>query len=179
MERRTFDRGRDGTLRFTLSAAEAAVLAATARDLATVAHDPPDDALRDRLYPRAYLDPTEETAQQAFDGMVHDDLASMRKRALDAIAVALTSAHADKGGRVEVAVGPDAEEQWLTGLNDARLIIGTMLGVTEDTVIDYERDDPRFDAGVLYVWLTELQDELLDVLLDDIGEAGTDDPASS
>lgn len=179
MARRTFSRGRDGRLRFTLSADEAGVLAATARDLSTLVHDPPDDALRDRLYPRAYLDPTEEAAQQTFDAMVHDDLAGARKSALDSIAAALTAAGEGQRGVVEVAVRPDDEEQWMTGLNDARLVLGTMLQVTEDSDLEYDRDDPRFEAGVLYRWLTALLEELLEVLMDDIGEAGTDDPAPS
>ena len=95
------------------------------------------------------------------------------------ISAALASARADPRGRVEVTIGPDAEEQWLTGLNDARLIIGTMLRVTEDSDVEYARDDPRFDAGILYHWLGLLQEDLLEVFLDEIGEGGTDDPAPS
>ena len=52
------------------------------------------------------------------------------------------------------------------------------LGVTEDAGTDYEPDDPRFEYGVLYAWLTQLHFELVSLLLDEIGESGTDDPFS-
>ena len=66
---------------------------------------------------------------------------------------------------------PDEEMQWLTAVNDARLVIGTALGVTEDADTDYEPGDPRFEYGVLYGWLTQLHFELVTLLLDEIGEA--------
>jgi hypothetical protein len=78
---------------------------------------------------------------------------------------------------VELTLGPEEEMQWLTGVNDARLVIGTALGVTEDGDTEYERDDPRFEYGVLYGWLTALHFELVSLLLDEIGDTGTDDIA--
>ncbi len=76
---------------------------------------------------------------------------------------------------IEITLRSEDELQWLTAVNDARLVIGTVLGVTEDDDTDYARDDPRFDYGVLYGWLTQLHFELVTVLLDEIGEAGSDD----
>ena len=55
-------------------------------------------------------------------------------------------------------------------------MIGTTLGVTEDGDTDFEPGDPRFEYGVLYGWLTQLHFELVELLLGEIGEAGTDDP---
>jgi len=57
--------------------------------------------------------------------------------------------------------------------------IGTAIGVTEDADTDFEPDDPRFEYGVLYSWLTQVHFELVTVLLDEIGEAGTDDPGAT
>jgi len=177
MARRTFARARDGSLQVTLFEQEAELLVMTARDMATLVEEPPDGAVRDRLYPRAYLDPTEESAQQEYDAVVHDDLVTARKRAFEAIADRLEAAQPNRRGMIELVLGTDEESQWLTGLNDARLVIGTALGVTEDGDTDYPRDDPRFEYGVLYGWLTALHFELVSVFLDEIGEAGTDDPA--
>jgi hypothetical protein len=176
--RRTFTRARNGSLRVNLSSQEAELLVMTARDMATLVEDPPDDAVRDRLYPRAYLDPTEESAQQEFDAVVHDELVGARKRAFEGIASRLETAEPNRRGMVELTLGPEEEAQWLTGVNDARLVIGTALGVTEDGDNDYERDDPRFEYGVLYSWLTALHFELVSLLLDEIGQGGTDDAAS-
>ena len=50
------------------------------------------------------------------------------------------------------------------------------IGVTEEGDTDYEPGDPRFEYGVLYGWLTHLHFELVTLLLDEIGEAGSDDP---
>jgi hypothetical protein len=173
--RRAFARARDGSLRVALSSEEAALLVLTARDMATLVEEPPDDAVRDRLYPRAYLDPTEESAQQEFDAVVHGELVGARKRAFESIASRLEAAEPNRRGVVELTLGRDEEAQWLTGVNDARLVIGTALGVTEDGDTEYERDDPRFEYGVLYGWLTALHFELVSLLLDEIGEGGTDD----
>ena len=178
MARRTFTRARDGSLQVTLSSQEAELLVMTARDMATLVEEPPDDAVRDRLYPRAYLDPTEEDAQQEFDAVVHGELVGARKRAFESIVSRLEATEPNRRGNVELTLGSEEEAQWLTGVNDARLVIGTALGVTEDGDTDYERDDPRFEYGLLYGWLTALHFELVSLLLDEIGEGGTDDTAA-
>ncbi len=178
MARRTFKRTRRGVLRVTLYTQEVELLAMTARDMMAIVEAPPDGDVRDRLYPRAYLDPTEETAQGEYDALVHDDLVAGA-----ALCVGCDRGRPRRRGRRTAAASsrsscsPDEEMQWLTAVNDARLVIGTALGVTEDADTDYEPGDPRFEYGVLYAWLTQLHFELVSLLLDEIGEAGTDDPA--
>ncbi len=175
MARRTFKRARDGTLVVTLYAAEVELLVMTARDMMTIVEEPPDGEVRDRLYPRAYLDPTEEKAQGEYDALVHDDLVRSRSAALDAVVGGLDAATPNRRGLIEVELRPEEEMQWLTAVNDARLVIGTALGVSEDTDTEYARDDPRFEYGVLYAWLTQLHFELVTLMLGEIGEAGSDD----
>ena len=176
MARRTFARSRrDGTLVVTLHEPEVELLAMTARDMMSIVQEPPDGEVRDRLYPRAYLDPTEEAAQSEYDALVHDDLVRSRGAALEAIVGSLEAAVPNKRGLVEIALRPEQETQGLTAMNDARLVIGTALGVSEDGDTDFERDDPRFEYGVLYSWLTQLHFELVSLMLDEIGEAGSGD----
>ena len=119
----------------------------------SIVEEPPEGEVSDRLYPRAYLDPTEEAAQGEFDALVHDDLVRARGAALAAIAGGLEGATPNKRGLVEIVLRPEEEMQWLTAINDARLVIGTALGVSEDGDTEYARDDPRFEYGVLYGWL--------------------------
>ena len=178
MARRTFKRARNGTLRLTLYTQEVELLALTARDMMSIVEAPPDGEVRARLYPRAYLDPTEEKAQHEYDALVHDDLVASRRAALGVIVSALESAVPNNRGVVEIELQPAEEMQWLTALNDARLVIGTALGVTEDMDIDFEPGDARFEHGVLYGWLTQLHFELVSVFLDEIGEAGSEDPGA-
>jgi hypothetical protein len=178
MARRTFTRGRNGVLTVALYTQEVELLAMTARDMVSIVDEPPDGEVRDRLYPRAYLDPTEEQAQSEYDALVHDDLVQSRRAALGVIVAGLDAAVPNSRGVVEIELEPEQEMQWLTAVNDARLVVGTALGVTEDGDTDYEPGDPRFEYGVLYGWLTQLHFELVTLLLDEIGEAGTDDPPS-
>ena len=91
----------------------------------------------------------------------------------------MSAATPNAKGLVEITLRPDEELQWLTAVNDARLVIGTALGITEDDDSEYEPDDPRFEYGVLYGWLTQLHFELVVLLLDEIGEAGSDDPGEA
>ena len=179
MARRTFKRARDGTLVVTLYAHEVELLAMTARDMMAIVEEPPDGEVRDRLYPRAYLDPTEEKAQGEYDALVHDDLVAARRSAFGCDRRRPRRRGAEPAAAwSRSSCAPDQEMQWLTAVNDARLVIGTALGVTEDADTDYEPDDPRFEYGVLYGWLTQLHFELVTLLLDEIGEAGTDDPGA-
>ncbi len=178
MARRTFKRARNGTLAVTLYIQEVELLAMTARDMMSIVEEPPPGEVRDRLYPRAYLDPTEEKAQGEYDALVHDDLVTARRDALGVIVAGLDNAAPNSRGLVEIKLQPAEEMQWLTAVNDARLVIGTAIGVTEEDDTDYAPSDPRFEYGVLYGWLTQLHFELVSVLLDEIGESGTDDPGA-
>jgi hypothetical protein len=76
----------------------------------------------------------------------------------------------------ELRLDAAAEAQWLSVLNDARLALGTRLGVTDDP--DGRRvgsDDAEQYAFQVYDWLTHLQGELVEVLLAGLPDAGADD----
>jgi hypothetical protein len=176
MARRMFKRARNGTLVASMYEQEVELLALTARDMVAIVEEPPDGEVRDRLYPRAYLDPTEEKAQGEYDALVHDDLVRARRTALEVVVAGLDGAEPNRKGMVEIPLSAEEEMQWLTAVNDARLVIGTALGVTEEESTDYEPTDPRFEYGVLYSWLTQVHFELVTLLLDELGESGTDDP---
>jgi hypothetical protein len=55
---------------------------------------------------------------------------------------------------------------WLSALNDLRLVLGTRLGVTEETYEDgIDEADPQADDLALYAYLTWLQDGILEALI--------------
>ena len=129
-----------------------------------------DDPIRDRLFPRAYLDPTEDRAESDFQSVVHDDL--VRAKA-DAVAAFLADlgAKTDARGRMKVRLDAARVEQWVAALNDVRLALGVALGVTEDDDPDLgDPEDPRATGLALYHWLTWLQGTLIEVLLDALPE---------
>ena len=68
-----------------------------------------------------------------------------------------------EGGKVVLT--PEQAEQWLYGLNDIRLALGTTIGIDADTPDELEPDDPRAPHLDVYHWLTWMQDSLVQVLL--------------
>ena len=171
---RVWQRANDGTLLLRLRGHEAFALQRIATDLASIVASPPEGDLADRLYPRAYLDPTEDTAELEFQAFVHEDLSSARVEALQRIAIGVHSAaDPDSDDLVDIAVAADDAIGWVTALNDARLVIGTTLDVDEETDTIYSRDDPRYEMGLLYQWLGWVQDELVEVLMEDLPPEGT------
>ena len=102
------------------------------------------DAVTKRLFPRAYLDPTEEQAEAEWQSIAHGDLVETRRAALSVVPVGLGAATetAAGSGMREVALDDAQAEQWLGVLNDARLAFGTALGVTAETEVEeIEPDD--------------------------------------
>jgi uncharacterized protein DUF2017 len=106
-----------------------------------------------RLFPPAYRD--DAAASAAFDELVRDSLESERLAAFDAVAATVDAEELDE----------EQASAWCGVLNDARLILGERLGVSEEL---YEqgiaRDDPRAPELAFYAWLTWLQSEIVEAL---------------
>jgi Domain of unknown function (DUF2017) len=111
-----------------------------------------DEALR-RLFPTADLDDAEHAAE--FDRMVREDLLQQRAAAIDAMERTLDA----------VDLSEDELIGWLGVLNDLRLVLGTRLGVTEETEPDdFAPDDSRAQVYALYAYLTYLEDQIVEAL---------------
>ncbi|HTK15787.1 MAG TPA: DUF2017 family protein [Acidimicrobiia bacterium] len=151
---------RGATLLLRLHDREVQVLQWVFADLERLLEDgSPGDPVRERLFPRAYLDPTEESAESEWQSIVHGDLVETRRAALRVVVAGLGGATetAAGSGMREVVLDEAQAEQWLGVLNDARLAFGTALGVTaESEVEDIEPDDPRVEGYAVYDWLTHL-----------------------
>lgn len=166
---RLFERRGDGACWLTLYEEDAQLLAALATQLAGLLADEDaiDDEVRDRLFPRAYLDPTEEESEQTFRDLVRPDLLAEKLASLQALAAGLVDAPRE-GPFVQARLDDEGAEQWLVAVNDLRLTLGTRLGIEEDT--DYgavDRDDPASLTFLAYAFLTELAGAIVDVLLGD------------
>ncbi len=172
---RTFKRRRDGRLVVTLPEDAVLVLRQITDDLGQMVAAREPGPVTDRMFPRAYLDPTEEAAEHDWEELVHDDLSQSRNEALHALLADLDGAERTKGDRMQMVLDPDGEARWLTALNDARLALGTLLGVTEDEGPEYPEDDPRAAGAHIYVFLTALLGDLVEVLLDETPESGIDE----
>lgn len=168
---------RDSLLVLRLHEREVEVLQWVFADLARVLGEgAAGDPVTQRLFPRAYLDPTEEQAESQWQSVVHGDLVEACRSALSAVVLGLDAA-APVAGRVtmrEVVLDGAGAELWVGILNDARLALGTALEITADTdPAALDPDDPRFEPYVVYDWLTHLLAALLGAVSDpDNGEDG-------
>jgi hypothetical protein len=163
-----------GKVRADVDAVEARVLAQLAEELLALVEQPdvgddplaalvglgpddvhpPDDPVMARLLPDAYADDPEAAAD--FRRYTDSDLRH-RKRSN---AAAVRRALPDAEGRIEL--DREQVDQWLECLNDMRLALGTVLGVTGDTdAEDLDEDDPAYQTFQVYTWLGWLQESLL------------------
>ena len=120
---------------------------------------PPEDPVLARLFPDAYGDDPEAAGD--FRRYTEPGLRSGKVEAARTVLATLP----DEGGRIRLSAGDG--EAWLRALNDVRLALGVLLGITED----YEREladvtgtDPRSAYLQVYDWLTFLQETLVRAL---------------
>jgi len=165
--RRTVAR-RGGAIVLTLAPAEVQVLQWVFGDLGRMlAGESSVDAVTERLFPRAYLDPTEEVSEAQWQEMVHGDLVETRLTAMSDVVQSLDAASVVPGRDEarEIVLTGEQPEHWLTVLNDARLAVGTALNVTPEwDFTALEADDPDYELHAVYAWMTELLAALLAVV---------------
>jgi len=161
-----FKSGRDGTVSLTLEPAEVELLRDVPEQLRRLYESDSDDPARERLFPRAYLDPTEEGSEEQWQAVVYPELLRDRLEGLDRLVGALDRGRSIRGRRIEVDLPPDEVNVWLAVLNDARLAFGTRLGVSDDTdIYRFVPDDPLALEKAAYAWLTTLQGALVETML--------------
>jgi hypothetical protein len=150
--RRRIERTADGDLRLRLSRSERGILRSLREELQLLLEDDPDDPDLRRLFPPAYGDAEEEAEYRR---LVGDELLEGRRQALETL-----RATVDRD-----RLTPDEAQAWLTALNDVRLVLGTRLGVTEETFLAGVRlRDPRARELAVYAYLSWLQEQLVEEL---------------
>ena len=165
-----------GPLVLTFGADIVEVLTQIARELEQLMASQLPGPVTDRLFPRAYLDPTEEAAELEWQAFVHDDLSATKLANVAELIGDLERAASGPDGTRVVTLDEAGEIRWLMVLNDARLMLGTALGIIdEDAEPEFDNDDPRTGGLVLYAWLGEVQQLLVEVLLDEMPDAWTAD----
>ena len=121
------------------------------------------DPVRDRLFPRAYLDPTEEEAEHTWQDLVHPDLVREKAAALAVLDETLARV-AGADDDVKVTLDRSEVEAWVAALNDIRLALGTSIGITEDHDPEHlDATDPAAQPFLVYDWLTVLQGTIIEV----------------
>ena len=107
-----------------------------------------DDAeLTRRLYPTAYPDDAE--LDQEYQGLVRDQLLMQRLEGIDQLQASI--------GDAELSL--ELAEVWMTTINQARLVLGTQLDVSEDDG-RIDPDEPAAAAKTIYQVLSLIMEEL-------------------
>lgn len=108
--------------------------------------DPSGDPAIARLFPAAYPDDplrNLDFERDAGSGLVADRLA-----AVDVVETTVDAEH----------LSDDEVMAWLGSVNALRLVLGTRLGITEETTqADYPEGNPDRDAYGMYLYLTWLE----------------------
>ena len=115
--------------------------------------DPSAPLLR-RLFPPAYAAEDDDELEAEYRRLMGGDLQDRRRGALQTMLMTLDS----------VELEDDEAQQWLVGLNELRLVLGTKLDVQEDDEGPSDPADPRAYEFAVYQYLTELQAVLIDQL---------------
>ena len=132
----------------TVDAEDRATLIALIEQLRDeISSDGRADHLR-RLFPAAYHDHAEHEAE--YQRLVHEDLASTRLESLVTVGEVLGR----DAGSDQLALNENELDAFMRALNDLRLVIGTLLDVTEDDDAgDVGPDDPAYGHVQLYGYL--------------------------
>jgi hypothetical protein len=158
----------DGRISVRLAPQERQVLGALAADLARAASGDLElevDGVHDlglaRLRPDAVKGDPEASA--AFRELTSADLEEARQGRLATLASTLEATSLD-----EAQAGA-----WLGAVNDLRLVLGTRLGVTEDTGAELPgASDPAAGDTILFLWLGWVEEQLVEALAAGLSEAG-------
>ncbi|SNQ48148.1 conserved hypothetical protein [Frankia canadensis] len=129
--------------------------------LRDTAPPPPDDPALARLLPDPY--PEDPMASGDFRRRRTDDLLARKRTAARRVLAAIP------GPGQALVLDEDAAQDWLTTLNDVRLVLGTQLELTDDDsaveLAQLDPDDPRRPMAAVYDYLTVLLDDLLRALV--------------
>jgi hypothetical protein len=122
------------------------------RELVSAPADASDERVR-RLFPTAYPDDPERDAE--YQRYMRDELITSRVAAIEQVEESLDARQVTEGELVA----------WMQSVNSIRLVLGTLLDISEDLEIDdLPDDDPNLPDYALYGYLSMLLDEIVTAL---------------
>ena len=147
---------RNGRYQLKLDGQERALIRQLLGELRELLALGPDDPRVRRLYPAAYAEDPE--FEDEYRKLTREELQSGRLASVTAVeeSVDAESLSADELGA------------WMQAVNSLRLILGTMLAITDDDQeLAFDPNDPEARTIALYGYLGGLLDEIVDVQLGD------------
>jgi hypothetical protein len=161
----------DGSLDARLSDAEAEALRRVAADILDELKDTADPGMR-RLFPPAYE--KEPELEQEFASLTRDELLERKRNGALAV-IASIDGGKTKRGLWSARLDEETSQSWLGLINDARLILGTRLNVTDDEPHEpLPPDHPDAPSHNIYIYLSALEWSLVETLMSGLPETGTE-----
>ena len=120
----------------------------------------PAPTISARLFPPGYDDPEME---REYRELIGSDIVDERLAAMDAFAETLGGGKQTRG-RWSATLDADTAAAWLSAINDGRLILGGLLGITEESQWETGPQDDN-PASVVMYYLGWLQEELVAALM--------------
>jgi Domain of unknown function (DUF2017) len=114
----------------------------------------PEDARLRRLYPAAYADDPEREAE--YRRLTRDELSEARAAAIETVERTLEASE----------LTPDELAAWMHAVNALRLVLGTMLDVSEDDPFAIDPSHPEANQYMLYGYLGLLLEEIVQAQID-------------
>jgi hypothetical protein len=153
--RRRIDRKGPDRYTIDLPAEERALLRQLLPQLRELVSAPPsasDERVR-RLFPTAYPDDAERDAE--YQRFMRDELVTSRVSAIVQVEESLDARQLTEAELVA----------WMQSVNSIRLVLGTLLDISEDLEVDdLPDDDPNLPDYALYGYLSMLLDEIVTAL---------------
>lgn len=143
-------RSETGEIRLQFPEHERVLLREIAASLRRRLTEQADDPALRRLFPPAYADARREAEYQE---LTRAQLVTGRERALEVLESTVG----------EDSLSPEQADAWLRALNDARLVLGTVIDVEED--LDWaaiDPNDPRAPEYAMYGYLSWIQEQLVE-----------------
>ena len=146
-ERDVFVRARGGGFVLRLAVEERALVSRLLDELRVLLTDPPDAAMTARLFPVVHPDRPDQEAE--YQRLMRDELVTSRLAGIDTVKDVLA------GTSKKVTFTEDQLVAFMQALNSVRLVLGTMLDVSED---DDAAESPLVPEYQLYAYLSWLLD---------------------
>lgn len=120
------------------------------------------DPVHQRLFPSGYRE--QGTDERTFRELTEPALRDERIERAEQCRVEVQGARTAFRG-CDLHLDADAADRWTRVLNDIRLALGTRLGISDEQDYTLHRGDPQLRQRVHYVWLTTVQDLLVQSLM--------------
>ena len=163
------ERVRDGYA-FNIGPDERELVARLLTELSQLLMGEPDDPRLVRIFPPAYHLADDADANAEYQRLMREELVASRLSGITAVNAALQAA---------APVDDETMVAFVQAINGLRLVLGTMLDVTEDIdPDDIDDDDPLVGEHHLYNFLSWLLDWAVRALGEPLNEGGRGAPGS-